>query len=106
MKNNNSNINYILRDKIIQYFKKNISSINTLYIKSGGRFGNYLICLNNAIIFCEFLSCKRIVIENNYIKYKIFYHKYNLTIESNKPFNFSDKNSIFSNVAFFWFKFY
>ena len=100
LKNNNSYI-IILRDNIAQYFKKNISRINTLYIKTGGRFGNYFISLNNAIIFCEFLSCKRIIIKHKYIKYKIFYHKYNLTIESNKPFNFSDNSSFISDVGFF-----
>jgi hypothetical protein len=52
-------------------------------------FGNFIICLNNAIILCEFFHCKRIIIQSNqyiFINNKIFYQKYNLTIEPNSTF--------------------
>ena len=89
-KNNNSKIVNVIRrnlkNKIYQYFKKNITHVNSLYINGISRFGNYLISLNNAIIFCELLNCKKIIIEKNkngFINDKIFYQKYNITIESN-----------------------
>ena len=52
-------------------------------------FGNFIICLNNAIILCEFFHCKRIIIQSNkyiFINNTIFYRKYNLTIEPNNTF--------------------
>jgi predicted PurR-regulated permease PerM len=74
-KSNNSkifnNIKRILKDKIYKYFNKNITNIDSLYIKGNLRFGNYFISLNNAIIFCEVMSCKKIIIfnhRNNFIK--------------------------------------
>jgi hypothetical protein len=68
------------------------------------RFGNYFISLNNAIIFCEFLSCKRIIIRNHkyLIKHKIFYQKYNLTIEPNYSLNYTDNNTMIINSVFFF----
>ena len=78
----NYNKDTIIKDinkKIFEILKKNFTHINTLYIKSLLRFGNYFISLNNAIIFCEFLNCKRIIIENNkFINNKLFYQKYKL----------------------------
>jgi hypothetical protein len=49
------------------------------------RFGNYFISLNNAIIFCEFLSCKRII-----------------TIEPNYSLNYTDNNTMIINSVFFF----
>ena len=67
-KNNMSKIiNIIKRNIPNKNNKKNKTYINILYIKGHMRFGNYLISLNNAIIFCEILRCKKIIIENNFI---------------------------------------
>ena len=81
LRNNPSKINNIkrnLQDKIYKIIKKNISYINTLYIEGNIRFGNYFISLiNNAILFCEFLNCKKIIIQNDFINHKIYYQKYN-----------------------------
>ena len=74
-KNNSSkifnNIKRTLKDLIYKYFNKNLTNIDSLYIKGNLRFGNYFISLNNAIIFCEVMSCKKIIIfnhRNNFIK--------------------------------------
>jgi len=103
-KNNKSKFIIYLQNRIFKLLKKKITKINTIYIKSRMRFGNYFISLNNAIIFCEFLSCKRIVIRNHrhLIKHKIFYKKYNLTIEPNYSFNNTDNNSMIINSVFFF----
>jgi len=105
-KNNYKIIKIIKRnieDKFFKTQKKNITYVNTLYIYGHLRFGNYFISLNNAIIFCEIFGCKKIIIKNNFINHKIFYLKYNLTIESSHSFNNTDNNSIFLKVTFFMF---
>ena len=73
-----------------------------MYIKGKSRFGNYFISLNNAIIFCEFSGCKRIIINDAFIKHNIFYQKYNITIESNNSFNNNENKSMILNLGFFF----
>jgi len=109
LRNNISKINNIkrsLHDKIYKIIKKNISYINTLYIKGRLRFGNYFISLNNAILFCEFLNCKKIIIQNEFINHKIYYQKYNLTIESNNISNSNNNDSIIINNIYLFFKYF
>ena len=114
-KNNNSSIsnNYFKminikrksQNAIFKILKKNKTFINTLNIKGHMRFGNYFISLNNAIIFCELLSCKRIILKSDFIKHKIFYHKYNITIESDYSFKYIDNYTINVNIYSFFFDF-
>ena len=73
-----------------------------MYIRGRIRFGNYFISLNYAILVCEYLSCKRIIIQSEFINHKIFYKKYNLTIESKSIFNHIENNSIIINIHFFF----
>ena len=98
------NIKRTLQYKIYKHSNKNLTYINTLYINGNSRFGNYFISLNNAIIFCEVMRCKTIIIDNNkndFIKDKIFYKKYNITIDFNNFSNYIDNNSIILNEKFF-----
>lgn len=75
-----------------------------MHIKGNMRFGNYLISLNNAIIFCEFLGCQRIILKNDFINHKIFYQKYNLTIEIDNLLNYyNEDDSLIINVRYFYF---
>ena len=97
-KNNSSkifnNIKRSIKDKIYKYYNKNISNINSLYIKGNLRFGNYFISLNNAIIFCEIMSCKKIIMinKNDFINNSIFYQKYNIiSIKSFLPYVIRNK---------------
>ena len=90
---------------ISKKFNKNITHIDELFINGQKRFGNFLISLNHAIIFCEYLCCKRIVLgtlPNIYIKNKIFYRKYNLTIESSNISTYNN-NSLIANINFFYY---
>jgi hypothetical protein len=68
---NNSKYINILKKNIFNYIyiKKriNLSHINILYIKGSARLGNFFLCINNAMIFCELFRCKRIIIQNNNI---------------------------------------
>lgn len=107
---NSSYLNIIkrtLQDIIYQNFNKNITYINLLFIDGHSRFGNYFIALNKAIIFCEFFSCKKIIIKrkNDYIKDQIFYQKYNLTLEPNDSFYLIDNNSMVIDIKFFFYNF-
>jgi hypothetical protein len=98
-------IKTILSNKIKEKFNKNITYMNSLYITGGLKFGNFLISLNNAIIFCELFHYKRIIIENNkliFIKNKLFFPKYNLAIEPNHTIN----NSLNIDVNFFYYRYF
>ena len=54
-------LHYIINGNL----KKNISYIDSLYIIGKYKFGNFIICLNKAILFCELFFCKRIIIQSN-----------------------------------------
>ena len=79
--------------------------MNSLYITGGLKFGNFLIAINNAIIFCELFCYKRIIIENNkgiFLKNKLFFPKYNLTIEPNHTIY----NSLNLDANFFFYSYF
>ena len=50
----------ILLFKIYLTTRTNKNNISTLFIKGLTRFGNLFISINNAIIYCELLNCKKI----------------------------------------------
>ena len=62
--NQNKKMFYIIKNQIQASLKKNINYIDSLYIMGTYNFGNFIISINNAIIFCEFFHCKRIIIES------------------------------------------
>ena len=82
LKNNKKKlIKKVLLSKIFNLTNRNINNISILFIKERGRFGNYFNAINNAIIYCEFLGCKKIFIEYDnkiYIKNKIFLKEENI----------------------------
>ena len=89
LNNKNDKIFNNITNALQQVIKKRINYIDSLYIIGSFNFGNYIICLNNAIILCEFFHCKRIITQSNkkiFINKTIFYQKYNLTIEKNQTF--------------------
>jgi len=106
LKNNKKKlIKKVLLFKIFKLTNRSINNISVLFIKEKGRFGNYFNSINNAIIYCEFLCCKKTFIEYNnkiYIKNKIFYKENSITIEPNKTFNYMDNNSITLGARFFF----
>jgi len=95
-KNNKKNIiKKLILFNICKTKRININKINILFIRGNGRFGNFFIAINNAIIFCEFLRCKKIIVEYNkavFFKTAIFYKKYNFTIEPNQTMNSKNNN--------------
>ena len=93
-----------IKYKLFKAYNNRKTHINTLYMKGISRFGNYFISLNNAIIFCELFSCKRLIIENDFINHRIFYQKYNLTIESNYSYNNFDNDLTIINREFFYYQ--
>ena len=110
--NNNSKIFDIIKrsffNMIYEKLKINTTYINAIYMIGFKNFGNFLISLNNAIIFCELFKCKKIIIEysdNIFIKNKILCPKNNLTIEPNYNINFANGNIIFLNVNYFYYIF-
>ena len=102
-------IKKILLYKIFKKYRRNINNISTLFIRNKIRFGNYFISINNAIIYCEFLGCKKIILEYNrniYINSTTFYknNNINITIETNQTLNSSDNNAISLDSSFTFFK--
>jgi hypothetical protein len=90
--------------EIFKKTKKNINNINALYIKGNSHFGNFFISVNNAIIYCEIVNCKKIIIEKNHNIFinKIIFSKQNFTIEPNQAFNFRDKYSIILDTNYYF----
>jgi hypothetical protein len=104
--NKHSIMKKVLLSKISKEARRNLTDNIKLFLRKKGRFGNFFISINNAIIYCEFLCCQKIIVEylneifiNNTIQYK----KYNLTIEPNKTINFKDKNMVILPHGFFFF---
>ena len=77
-----------------------------MFLKGSSRLGNFFVSINNAIIFCELLGCKKLIIEKNniiFINHTIFYQKYNFTIKPNQEIgNCSENNCIILNNWFFF----
>ena len=96
-----------IKYELYHIIKKRIKFIDSLYIIGSLNFGNFIICLNNAIILCEFFHCKRIIIQSNekiFINNTIFYQKYNLTIGPNHSF-IHNYNSLEIDLYYFFFQF-
>ena len=107
----NSNDSLILKEKddflsqIREQFKKNISSIEILYLIGKIRFGNLLISLNNVIFMCEIVGCKKIFLEGDefLIKNKIFHPKYNMSIEPIYSRENLPNNTLIMDAAYFYY---
>lgn len=93
-----------LINEIYKRIRRNLFHINSIYITGRAKFGNMIISINNAIIICELIGCKKIIIQNNnivFINHKIFYPKYNITIEPNQLIK-DDQNIFLDNWFFFY----
>ena len=96
----------ILLLRIFKYAKINISDIIVLLIRGKSHFGNFYIAINNAIIYCELLGCKKIIVgfsNKIFINNKIFCKKNNISIEPNQMINITDKNLLILNQRFFFY---
>ena len=82
--------------------KKNarkVSDINTIIFSDKCKFGNCLIFISRLIFFCEFVECKRIILNKNiywFLKKKIVYQKFNMTIEVD------DMTEYYNNSSFLY----
>lgn len=66
-------------------------------------FGNQLLIFNKLIFYCEIINCKNIILDENnglYIKNKIFYKKYNITIKVRKK---KSNDYILSNLDYYFY---
>jgi len=66
-------------------------------------FGNQLLIFNKLIYYCEIIKCKNIILDNNnglYIKNKIFYKEYNMTI---KVRNKKSKDYVLSSLDYYFY---
>ena len=68
--------------------KKNVTSVDNIYINFQFNVGNQLVLMNKVIFYCEILKCKKVILgpnNNVYIKNTINDEKFNLTIEIAQP---------------------
>ena len=107
------NNSIILKEKeeLLKYIskciKKNLKSIETIFLDYKCNFGNQLILLHKVIFFCEILGCKRIILNKDiywFIKNKIIYKKYEMIIEVGDEKDYKNKNIIIDRSSnFFWY---
>ena len=102
----------ILKEKkeLLKYISfnigKNITSVKSLFLDSKLNFGNQFLLLNKAIFFCEFLGCKRIILNENYfwyIKNKIIYKKFNMLIKVGNKKNIKYRGTIIDGTLNFFY---
>ena len=85
-----------------------VTSVDTIFLAQGYKFGNIIIILNKALFYCEIIKCKRIILNQNktwFIKNKVYYPEYNISIEVGDPDTFNSKNTIFDvsdNFLFYY----
>jgi len=111
----NGNDSLILKEKesLLEFLSNNsnhkITKVDTLYLGINFHIGNQLILLGKSIFYCEILGCKRILLKNDkiFIKNKIYYEKYNITIEICNNYFFSDRQIVhdFSYNWLFYFSY-
>ena len=93
------------RDQILEVFsknvKKNITSVENLYIDEELKYGNQLLLINKVIFFCQIIKCKKILLSpytHVHIKNKIIDKKFNITIERYN--NSGEKEILFHYLPF------
>ena len=80
-----------------KYSNHKIKDVEIFFYGSKNRFGNQIIMISKIIFFCELLGCKRIILDKNinwFIKNKIYYSQYNMTIEPGNRFNFENRHTL------------
>lgn len=80
-----------------------IKSGMTIFNDLNYNFGNQLLIFNKLIYYCEIIKCKNIILDNNnglYIKNKIFYKEYNMTI---KVRNKKSKDYVLSSLDYYFY---
>ena len=80
-----------------KYHQRKITSIDSIFLSQHFRFGNQIILINKIIFYCEIIRCKRIILDKNwnwFIKNKIFYIKYNMTIDLGEISNYNNSNTL------------
>ena len=86
----NSELKNQILEKIIIYYKKNITTINKLFLTNTIAFGNTMLCLNNIIYYCEILGCQNIYLNSSnnwHIKNNIITNKTQIYLISNSKIN-------------------
>ena len=103
-KRNNDSLILIEKESLLEllsnYSGHKIINVDTIYLGSKARLGNQLILLSKVIFFCEILGCKRIITKPNwFIKRKVYYKKYNMTIEVKNKLFFGNKKIIYDKTC-------
>ena len=80
-----------------KYHGRKITSIDSIFLSQKFRFGNQIILINKIIFYCEIIKCKKIILDKNwnwFIKNKIYYKKYNISIDLGEISNYNISNTL------------
>ena len=79
------------------YSNHKINEVNIFFYGSKNRFGNQITMISKIIFFCELLGCKKIILDkstNWFIKNKIHYSQYNMSIETGYRFKYENRHTL------------
>lgn len=81
--------------------KKNITKIDIFFISRNNPFGNNLVCINNAIFYCEILGCNTIILKEKGISRRwliknVYIEKLNITITQGSNVDCNEENILCS----------
>lgn len=108
----NLNDNLINKEKLKIYSllsRVNITNVDIIFFTSQCSFGNCIICLNKLLFFCEIISCKSIILDQDafwYIKNTIKIDKYNYSIKVDNKMKYNKSNSLFFNSDDIFYSFF
>ena len=97
------NIQVKQREKVYEIISnktnKKINKIDKIFLSRANPFGNNVICVNNAIFYCEVLGCNQIILKENtkrkwLIKNPIHIKKLNITIEQGPDVDCNDNHTL------------
>ena len=90
--------------------RKNLTSIDTIFLSTNCNFGNCLVVLNKIIFYCELIGCKTIILDEQFfwfIKNQIIIEKNNISIKVGSKRKFNNSSSIyFDSMSIFYSFFY
>ena len=99
---NNPIIKSKLKLKFFEYIsrkkKQTTTQIDIFYLSNILNFGNNLLALNNALFFCEFIGCHKIILNNHNLKRKwlitkpVYIKKSNITIMQGSDVSCNNNN--------------
>ena len=78
--------------------KKNITSVDSIFLATECNFGNSIVILNKLLFYCEIIGCKTIILDKDifwFIKMPIKIKKYNISIIVDNKTHCNNRSSLY-----------